>query len=207
MFALLLLGTWIVELNCIRVGTIANGRIVGGGGSFWFINGRERECLCVMNASNGSVPFLNIFHGNATCQLFSADTTPLRIDSDSSCSVILINLSLIGTESVSSIGGFWPFDGNAIDEQMGRNGTSVNNPTYVSPGITGRCCALQFNASANQSVQIDGTRRLNLSFRSFTFQLWIYPFSLTSNLYGDRGIIEQCQQLSLNLCLNMITSQ
>ena len=130
MFGLLLLTTWIAALNCIRVGTIAKGRLVGTGGSSWFIQGSEIECLCVMNSSNGSVPFLNIFHGNATCQLFSTDTTPLLIESDTDCYVILVDLSLTGTESVVSIGGFWPFDGNIIDEQMGSNGTTVNNSTY-----------------------------------------------------------------------------
>ena len=86
---------------------------------------------------------------------------------------------------------------------MGSNGVIVNNPNYVSPGITGRCCALQFNFSANQSVQIAGTRHLNLSFQSFTFQLWIYPYSLADNPWGDRGMIGQCQNFSDNLCLHM----
>ena len=57
--------------------------------------------------------------------------------------------------------------------------------------------------TANQSVQIAGTKHLNLSFRSFTFQLWIYPYSLTGNRSTDRGIIGQCQNLSANLCFHM----
>ena len=75
------------EANLIRVGTIANGRIVGVGGSSRSIRGSEEECLCAINASNGSIPFLNIFRVNATYQFFSADTTLLRIDADADCSV------------------------------------------------------------------------------------------------------------------------
>ena len=73
----------------------------------------------------------------------------------------------------------------------------------MSPGITGRCCALQFNFNANQCVQIDGTKHLGLSFRSFTFQLWIYPYSLATSPWGDRGMIGQCQNFSTNRCLHM----
>ena len=49
-----------------------------------------------MNESNGSVAFLNVFQANSTCQLFSADTTLLRIDADPNCLVIIIDLSLFG---------------------------------------------------------------------------------------------------------------
>ena len=106
------------------------------------------------------------------------------------------------TESPPTTGGFWPLDGTIVDEQMGSNGVTVNSPNFISPGITGRCCALQLNMSANQSVQIDGTRHLNLSFQSFTFQFWIYPYSLDP-YGGDRGMMGQCQITSINQCLHM----
>ena len=203
MFGWIVFSALFLALDCISIGTIANGRIVGSGGSNRFIHGNKQECLCAMNASNGSVAFLNVFQANSTCQLFSADTTPLRIDADPNCLVIIIDLSIMSFAIPPSVNGFWPFDGNAVDEQMRNNGVTVNNPNYVSPGITGRCCALQVIATANQSVQIGETQHLNLSFQSFTFQLWIYPYSLATNQYGDRGIIGQCQNLSDNLCLHI----
>jgi hypothetical protein len=79
----------------------------------------------------------------------------------------------------------------------------INNPSYYSPGITGYGSALYFNASLNQSVLMASTVNLNISYRSFTFELWIYPFSFAINPEGDRGMIGQCQAQTTNMCLHI----
>src|SRR5271157_271718 len=93
---------------------------------------------------------------------------------------------------------FWSFDDNLNDKYSTYTGIPINNVSYYSPGITGYGSALCFNASRNQSVLIASTINLNISFQSFTFELWIYPFTLSS---GDRGMIGQCQSLTANQCL------
>jgi hypothetical protein len=76
----------------------------------------------------------------------------------------------------SLINAFWSFDGNTNEKNS--NYSSFSNASYSSPGITGYGSALCFNASLYQSVTIN----LNISFHSFTFELWIYPFSVWKNV-------------------------
>ena len=101
---------------------------------------------------------------------------------------------------VTSTNALWSFDGHFNERNVNYNGIAVNNVSFVSPGITGDGSALYLNASRNQSVLIDSTIHFNLSFQSFTIELWINPYSLP---YVDRGIIGQCQSLVNNQCLHI----
>ncbi len=109
---------------------------------------------------------------------------------------------MIDTSNSSSslINAFWSFDGNLNDRNLNYNSISINSVSYSSPGITGYGSALCFNASLDQYVLINSTININLSFKSFTFELWIYPFSLPTN---DRGMIGQCQSFITNECLHL----
>ena len=98
---------------------------------------------------------------------------------------------------------YWPFDGDLNDVYSGYNGVSINNVSFSTPGITGHGSALCLNASRNQSVLIDSANNPNISWTSFTFQLWVYPYSLALNPQGDRGMIGQCQNTIANQCLHM----
>lgn len=76
----------------------------------------------------------------------------------------------------------------------------MNNASFCRPDITGYGSALCFDANQNQSVSINPTIPLNISFRSFTFEFWTYPYSFAN---GDRGMIGQCQSFASNLCLHI----
>jgi hypothetical protein len=105
--------------------------------------------------------------------------------------------------STSLINSSWPFNNSLNDEYGSKNGISTSNLTYISPGITGQGYALNFNESQNQSVSIDASNNLNLSYSSFTFELWIYPYSLATDPYGDHGLIGLCEMRTQNHCLHI----
>ena len=108
--------------------------------------------------------------------------------------------SLVLSLSSSRINAFWSFDGHLNEQNLQYNGISINNISYISPGITGYGSALNLNANFSQYVLINPSVTLNLSMRSFTFEFWINPYSLPTN---DRGMIGQCQSMNASRCLHL----
>jgi len=71
---------------------------------------------------------------------------------------------------------FWPFDSNYNDLYNVYNGVGMNNPDFVSPGYTGYGSALSVNASYSQYVLV--STFINMTYTSFTWEMWAYPISL-----------------------------
>ncbi|CAF1020617.1 unnamed protein product [Didymodactylos carnosus] len=95
----------------------------------------------------------------------------------------------------------WNFDGNVNDLYSVYNGVLVNSPTYTTSTYTGYGNSLNLTSSLNQSVVI-ATPFFNLSYTSFTIEIWIYP---TTSLVGDKGILGQCQSsATADQCFFMI---
>ncbi|CAF0929363.1 unnamed protein product [Adineta steineri] len=141
-------------------------------------NVSQNQCICQMIQSN--IFAINYYQTNNTCQLFNYNVV--------SSPPFVINA-------------FWSFDGTLNDRDSNYNGVLLNNASFCSPGITGYGSALCFNVSRNQSVSINPSINFNLSNQSFTFEYWIYPYTLSTT--GDRGMVGQCQNLLNNLCLHM----
>ena len=70
----------------------------------------------------------------------------------------------------------WLFDGDANDLYNEYNGTVMNNATYLSPGYNGQGSALSLDSSQSQYVLVPKYK--NLTYTSFTWEMWIYPISL-----------------------------
>jgi hypothetical protein len=71
---------------------------------------------------------------------------------------------------------FWSFDSNYDDLYNTYNGVGINNSTFISPGYTGYGSALSLNASQSQYVLV--STFLNMTYTSFTWEIWAYPTSL-----------------------------
>jgi hypothetical protein len=106
-------------------------------------------------------------------------------------------LSVATTTSLPIITAIWNFDGNTDDQYNIYNGIAVNTPSYATgyTNLTGT--ALKLNAAASQYVNISNPF-LNLTYRSFTVEIWFYPTTLVSS---DYGLFGQCQTASMDLCL------
>jgi hypothetical protein len=206
MFGIIAILSLFSVTQSIQIGTIENNIIIGITYNTLFNLTRD-QCICQMIKTNQQISALNYFQTNNTCQLFYPNTTSILIQFSLNSTLIFINQSsititpLITSSSPSPlIDTFWSFDGDLNDKNLNYNSIPINNVSFSSPGITGYGSALYLNASLNQSVLVNSTINLNISFNSFTFQLWIYPFSLVS---GDRGMIGQCESLTSLRCLHM----
>ncbi len=106
-------------------------------------------------------------------------------------------MSVATTTSLPIITAIWNFNGNTDDQYNIYNGIAVNTPSYATgyTNLTGT--ALSFNAAASQYVNISNPF-LNLTYRSFTVEIWFYPTTLVSS---DYGLFDQCQTASMDLCL------
>ena len=62
----------------------------------------------------------------------------------------------------------------------------MNSATYYTPGINGYGSALSLTRSSSQYVTVSTYR--NLTYRSFTVEMWFYATSLTT---GDFGLFGQ----------------
>ena len=83
---------------------------------------------------------------------------------------------------------FWTFDSNFTDLYNVYNGVGVNSPTFVSPGYNGYGSALSLNAASSQLVRIPLYN--NMTYTSFTWEMWAYPTSLgNSTLSMDMRIL------------------
>lgn len=93
----------------------------------------------------------------------------------------------------------WSFDNNTLDSLSIFHGTPINHPTYQSPGINGYGFALSLNRTRNQYVNVTSYR--NLTYTSFTVQMWFYCITLTS---GDYGLFGQNHAATTNEFLHYI---
>ena len=80
---------------------------------------------------------------------------------------------------------FWSFDNTTSDSTSVFNGVGVNSPTFYTPGIDGYGSALSINRASSQYVNVTTYR--NLSYTSFTVELWFYWTGSTSADYGFFG--------------------
>jgi hypothetical protein len=71
---------------------------------------------------------------------------------------------------------FWSFDSNYNDLYNVYNGVGMKNPSFISPGYNGYGSALSLNASQSQYVLV--STFLNMTYTSFTWEIWAYPMSL-----------------------------
>ncbi len=91
----------------------------------------------------------------------------------------------------------WNFDNNTNDQYNNYNGIAANTPIYTTGYTDLSNTALSFSAGTSQYVKI-ADPFLNLTYRSFTVEIWFYPTTLSS---GDYGLFGQCQIASMDLCL------
>ncbi len=103
------------------------------------------------------------------------------------------------TSSVSDSTSFWSFDNNTLDSLSNFNGEAINNATYETPGINGYGSALWVDQNKEQFVNVSTYR--NLSYRSFTVEMWFYCLDLTG---GDHGLFGQCDNASTDRSLHYI---
>ncbi|CAF3658766.1 unnamed protein product [Rotaria socialis] len=99
---------------------------------------------------------------------------------------------------------FWSFDNTLQDLYNNFNGVGSNGPTYTSPGYNGAGACLWLNQASSQSVSITSPI-LNITYTSFTFEVWLYPNTLyNGNPYTDNSIFGQCQQQVVDQCLHIV---
>ncbi len=101
------------------------------------------------------------------------------------------------TTPLPIITAIWNFNNNTNDQYNIYNGIAVNAPTYATGYTNLTNTALKLNAPASQYVNISDPF-LNLTYRSFTIEIWFYPTTLASS---DYGLFGQCQTASMDLCL------
>ncbi|CAF0839617.1 unnamed protein product [Didymodactylos carnosus] len=91
---------------------------------------------------------------------------------------------------------YWPFDSTTTDRNSLYTGLPFNSPTYSgSPIISGQC--IQFDSTGTQYVSMPF---IDLTYKSFTIQAWIYPRSIT----GEQGIFGECASTLLaDQCLSI----
>ena len=71
----------------------------------------------------------------------------------------------------------WSFDNHLNDSYNVYNGIGLGNVDFFSSGYNGRGAALWLNGTQN-SVHVVVQKFLNITYRSFTWEMWVYPFSI-----------------------------
>lgn len=95
------------------------------------------------------------------------------------------------------VNALWSFDGHTLDTYGRYDAVSQNGPTYVT-GINGQSgTALAIDQSASQYVVISSSF-VDLTYKSFTVEMWFYPTALTEL---DTGLFSQCETPVLDRCL------
>ena len=110
--------------------------------------------------------------------------------------------------SLPVVSAAWLFDLDTSDINGVYNGTLMNNATYTAvsqsqPYIgNGRALSLANPIATPTNSSFSISTFLNLSYRSFTIEAWIYSLTAYS---GDNGIFSQCQCTTCpNQCLFLI---
>ncbi|CAF1668693.1 unnamed protein product, partial [Adineta ricciae] len=93
----------------------------------------------------------------------------------------------------------WSFDNNTNDSISNYHGVLSGSPIYRSPGLNGYGSALWFDAANNQFVNVPTYR--NLSYRSFTVQMWFYSTDTSSYTCGLFG---QCHAANADESLHYV---
>ena len=96
---------------------------------------------------------------------------------------------------------FWSFDNTFQDLYNGYNGVGSNTPTFSSPGYNGAGKCLSLDSASSQSVTVTSPF-LNITYKSFTLEVWMYAYSLT--LGGDNSIFGQYEINTLDHALHLI---
>ena len=81
----------------------------------------------------------------------------------------------------------------------------MNNPTFYIPGIDGYGAALSLNISNSQYVNVSIYR--NLTYVSFTIEMWFYCTSLAINknaLFGQHSAVATDQSLHMQIRGNVL---
>jgi hypothetical protein len=161
------------------------------------VSGSCDGCVCIMLNSCQSIISLNCFVNNETCQFFANYVQSVVYQMADDLDTIFYFLTL-PPQPITNL--FWPFDGyiNEIYNRM--DGSSTSNISFVSPEIYGRGSAIYFNRS--QYINMSSAY-LNLSSNSFTFDMWISPFSVKNSSSVGSGILGQFQALNSSLCLHL----
>ncbi|CAF1452574.1 unnamed protein product, partial [Didymodactylos carnosus] len=80
---------------------------------------------------------------------------------------------------------YWAFENNANDVYGNYSGSITGSSTYQGSGIFGGTPYYIYGSSGYMQV---ASPYFNLNSRSFTFEIWIYPLSITN----DQPIFSQC---------------
>lgn len=106
------------------------------------------------------------------------------------------SLFIATTIIVPTVNTLWNFDGNTNDQYGTYNAVPFNPPSFVT-GYTGQSStALSFDGST-QYVLMSGTF-VDLTYKSFTVEMWFYPTVLAS---GDFGMFGQCETPTQDHCI------
>jgi hypothetical protein len=101
------------------------------------------------------------------------------------------------TTTTPVVSAYWSLNNNTKDMYNNYNGVAMNGSTYVTGyiGLSGK--ALSFTANLSQYVTV-ASPFFNLSYRSFTVEMWFYPTTLPS---VDSGLFGQFQATSTDQSL------
>ena len=87
---------------------------------------------------------------------------------------------------------YWSFDENQNNSVL----TTVSRVSFVT-GLVGQAIRLSSGSYVSSPF-------VNVSYRSFSIEMWFYPISLS---FADAGLFGECQKSSTDLCLALILRQ
>lgn len=100
---------------------------------------------------------------------------------------------------------FWSFDNTLHDLHNNFNGVGINSPIYSALSYNGAEACLWLDKTMQQSVTISSPPLLNMSYASFTFQVWMYADTLCNGTgCRDNVILGQYQQDSRGHALQLV---
>jgi hypothetical protein len=96
----------------------------------------------------------------------------------------------------------YSFDGNTYDSNLIASGiglaASGSTPGYIGNGYVGS--AINLNWANGDYVEIP---YINISYQSFTIEVWIVPFVPSSGAQNDYGIFQQCDDNQICFLLTL----